>query len=106
MFLYPLSKNKKDRRVLHPLSTFSSEQYIESHYDLYLSIMYDEDGGGLHRSYRLHAMQPHSIEMALAYDIKCPKCGRTMKQTGRCLDSHTLGLYECPSCDMKKEGNR
>ena len=47
-------------------------------------------------------MNPHTIEMALAYDIKCPCCGsNTLKQVGRCLDSHELGLYECPVCDRK-----
>ena len=49
--------------------------------------------GQNHRFYRLHAMNPHTIEMALAYDIKCPCCSNnTLKQVGRCLDSHELGL--------------
>ena len=53
--------------------------------------------------YRLHANRPHTIEMALAYNVKCPVCGgNVMKQVGRCRDYHTLGLYECPVCDRKK----
>jgi predicted RNA-binding Zn-ribbon protein involved in translation (DUF1610 family) len=41
--------------------------------------------------------------MALAYDVKCPSCGRNvLKQVGRCKDYHTLGLYECPVCDRRK----
>ena len=44
--------------------------------------------------------QPHNIEMALAYDIKCPRCkGNNLKQVGRCKDFYTLGLYDCPVCD-------
>lgn len=100
---YPLTANKENWRTLHPQKNFMSEEYICGHYDLYLSTEYskDEDGQN-HRFYRLHAMNPHTIEMALAYDIKCPCCGsNTLKQVGRCLDSHELGLYECPVCDRK-----
>lgn len=56
--------------------------------------------GDVHRFYRLHAAQPHSIDMALAYNIKCPKCHtHLLKQVGRCLNYHDLGLYKCPVCD-------
>ena len=61
----------------------------------------------IHRYYRLHAKQPHSIEMALAYDIKCPRCkGNDLKQVGRCKNFYTLGLYECPVCDRDQKGTR
>ena len=54
--------------------------------------------------YRLHSKKPLNIEEALALDIKCPKCGGRLKQIGRCLNSHELGLYRCPSCDKWKNG--
>lgn len=99
---YPLKANKADWRTLHPQNNFMSEEYIRSHYDLYLTTEYAKDESGDTRSYyRLHAMNPHTIEMALAYDVKCPKCGHTMKQVSRCQNSHALGLYECPICDRK-----
>ena len=53
----------------------------------------------MHKFYRLHAKQPHGIEDALAYDVKCPCCGRTLKQIGRMLDCYDLGLYRCQVCD-------
>nr|DAG54504.1 MAG TPA: terminase large subunit [Bacteriophage sp.] len=46
----------------------------------------------------------HTIEDALAYDIKCPECGHrnTLRQIGRVLDMHNLGLYKCPCCDKQR----
>ena len=31
--------------------------------------------------------------------VNCPKCGSRLKQIGRCLNAHDLGLYKCPACD-------
>ena len=97
---YPLKANKFNRRSLEPLHCFSSEEYVDSHYDLYLTTEHTRDEHyNVHRFYRLHAAQPHNIEMALAYDIKCPNCGGLLKQVGRCQNYHDLGLYKCPICD-------
>ena len=100
---YPLKVNKVNWRLLEPQNTGYSEDYIADHYDLYLTTEYINDAHNRpRRSYRLHAKQGHSIEMALAYDIKCPCCGgNVLKQVGRCKDHYTLGLYECPVCDRK-----
>ena len=98
---YPLHQNKFNPNALEPINAYITEEYIEKQYKLYLTTHYtrNEDGNVL-RAYRLHAVDPHSIDMALAYDIKCPKC-RThlLKQVGRCLNYHDLGLYKCPVCD-------
>ncbi len=104
MNIYPLRANKADIRTLHPMRICASEEYISTYYDLYLTTEYYKDAnGGQNRYYRLNAKNPHSIDMALAYNIRCPKCDRhTLKQVGRCLDMHTLGLYECPVCDRKE----
>ena len=101
---YPLFANKKLKTILHPTHSSYSDEYAQRMCSLYLSdeIHKDEDGH-LHKYFRLHAMQPHSIEDALAYDIQCPDCGRTnnLKQIGRVLNYHDLGLYRCPICDKK-----
>ena len=52
--------------------------------------------------YRLHAKEPHTIEMALAYDIKCPACKKSLKQVGRQITTTKLGLYTCPSCNRER----
>ena len=98
---YPLHINKYHPHTLEPLHCYSSEEYIQEHYELYLSTEYTRSQcGDVHRFYRLHAAQPHSIDMALAYNIKCPKCHtHLLKQVGRCLNYHDLGLYKCPVCD-------
>lgn len=102
---YPIRVNKHDWRSLEPQTNiFYSEEYIADHYDLYLTREFVKDtSGNMRRYYRLHAKHAHSIEMALAYDIKCPCCGgNVLKQVGGCKDYYTLGLYECPVCDKRK----
>lgn len=104
MACYALKAAKYDWRTLEPVTSSSfSEEYISEHDDLYLTTeFYQDKASAYHRAYRLHANTPHNIEMALAYDVKCPCCQRhTLKQIGRCRDYHTLGLYECPVCDRK-----
>lgn len=100
---YPLKASKYNWRSLEPQNTYYSEKYIADHFDLYLTSEYIPDNhGNTRRYYRLHARNPHTVEMALAYDIKCPCCGgNVLKQVGRCNDHYTLGLYECPVCDRK-----
>lgn len=101
---YPLKQNKYNWRSLEPeTNKYYTEEYLANNYDLYLTSEYiPDDNGNHHRYYRLHANSPHSIEMALAYDVKCPRCGKNaMKQVGRCRDYYTLGLYECPVFDRK-----
>lgn len=91
-------------KAMKPVTNSSlSEEYSSEHDDLYLTTEYYQDrANNYHRAYRLHANTPHNIEMALAYDVKCPNCKRNvLKQVGRCRDYHTLGLYECPVCDRK-----
>ena len=98
---YPLHQNKFNPNALEPTSCYITEEYIEKQYKLYLTTHYTRsEDGNVHRTYRLHAVDPHSIEMSLVYDIKCPKC-RThlLKQVGRCLNYHDLGLYKCPVCN-------
>ncbi len=98
---YPLNVKSSNRRFLDPQDTTFSEEYIKEHCDLYLAEELTSDQyRNVYRHYRLHAAKPHSIDMALAYDITCPKC-RThlLKQVGRCLNSYDLGLYKCPVCD-------
>ena len=48
-------------------------------------------------------INPHTIEMALQYEIHCPECNQgILKQVGRCLNSNELGLYVCPVCDKHR----
>lgn len=106
---YPLRANKYNWRSLTPgTNHYYTDEYTASMYDMYLTDEFIRDKhNNLHRYYRLHAKQPHSIEMALAYDIKCPRCkGNDLKQVGRCKDFYTLGLYECPVCDRDQRGAR
>ena len=101
--IFDLVPFKKDGKYLLPHDTTYTDEYAESMCTLWLKDEIVKDKrGDLHRYYRLHARQPHNIEMALAYDIKCPRCSSNLKQIGRCLNSHELGLYRCPICDKEK----
>lgn len=99
--LYPLKAEKKNPCVFVPQDSSSTADFIKRTSDLYLSVQLNSDQyGRTHRAYRLHAKKPHTVEMALQYDIKCPRCRvRDLKQVGRCLNSHDLGLYKCRVCD-------
>jgi len=106
MAYYPLRKANNEGSLLRPQHTFCSEEYAENMCNLFLKECVMEDGQGtLHKYYRLHANHPHNHEMALAYDILCPKCRVSMlKQVGRANDCYELGLYICPVCEKKKGG--
>ena len=100
---YPLTAMNKEGTLLHSQSSYYSDEYAENMCDLFLrsSVVKDEQGN-LHKYYRLHAKQAHNVEMALAYEIHCPKCHSGMlKQIGRVLNYNELGLYRCPVCDKK-----
>ncbi len=102
--IYQLTKLDADGIVLHPIHNSCSEEYAHTMFGLYLSdeLVRVEDGAKpFIRNYRLHAKNPHSIEMALAYEINCPKCGNRLKQTGRCRNYHELGLYTCKHCNER-----
>lgn len=98
--IYGLTAFKKGGKYLIPHETSYTDECAESLCSLWLKdeIIKDENGD-LHHYYRLHAVKPHNIEMALAYDIQCPRCTHGLKQIGRCLNSHELGLYSCPVCE-------
>lgn len=99
---YPLIKLNKQGTLLLPQHTLYSEEYARSMCNLYLSEEYSSDAYyNVSKQYRLHAREPHSVDMALAYDIKCPNCGTMMKQVGQTLNYYDLGAYICPICNKK-----
>ena len=100
---FPLVKLNKEGTLFHAQHSYYTEEYLKGTCDLYLSdILEKDEQGNLHKYYRLHAKKDHTIEMALAYDIFCPKCkSNKLKQIGRQLSSTELGLYKCPICDKR-----
>ena len=100
---YILRAQKNNWRLLTPRETVNTLEFVESMSDLWLTTdVRRDDSGQTYKYYRLHARLPHSIEQALAYDIKCPRCGNHMKQVARSLNTHDLGLYMCPVCEGHK----
>ena len=98
--IYSLTKATKGSNVLHPHSTYYTDEYANSVCNLYLKDEFVRDETGhVRKNYRLHAHDPHNEQMAFAYDIDCPCCGARLKQIGRQLTYNTLGLYTCPACN-------
>lgn len=99
--IYPLHGQAKGN-CLTPSNSYYSEEYAQRMCALYLS---DEiaknEKGKMQRFFRLHVMRSHTQEMALAYDIKCPKCSGSLKQIGRQISLNKLGLYTCPACNKE-----
>ena len=104
---YPLhNENKKHPEILTPARSSYSDAYAERMCDLYLSDhIFRNEQGELQEYYRLHARDRHTPEMALAYDIKCPKCGAILKQVARQSSCTELGLYTCKVCNKDQGGN-
>ena len=93
--VFPLTKLNKEGTLLNASNAYYSEEYAQRMCSLYLT----DEGGFIEKTYRLHASNDHTEEMAFAYEIHCPKCGNHLKQIGRQLTLNTLGLYKCPVCD-------
>ncbi len=99
---YKLHKLNKKGRWFHANDTSFTDEYADERLDLFLrSSVVKKENGKYGNVYRLHAKEPHTVEMALDYDIGCPKCGAQLRLIGRCLNSHELGLYTCPVCDKR-----
>ena len=104
---YKLRKVNEEGTLLRPKDTMMTDEYAEQYAPLLLrSKIVMPEYGRTFNDYRLIAREPHTIEMALAYDIECPECGKNLKQVGRCLNRHELGLYRCPACDKRKGGKK
>ena len=100
--IYPLIKNSKSHNdnLYNAANGFYTEECVKRLHRLYLKDEFARnEQGRLVRYYRLSAVRDHTQEMALAYDINCPKCGNRLKQIGRQLSMNELGLYSCPCCN-------
>lgn len=95
--IYPLHGQTKGNYLTASNSSYS-EEYAQRMCDLYLKDeLAKNEEGRIKKYYRLHAKQNHTQEMALAYDIQCPRCSSRLKQIGRQLSFNELGLYTCPA---------
>ena len=73
---YKLHKLNKKGRWFHANDTSFTDEYADERLDLFLrSSVVKKENGKYGNVYRLHAKEPHTVEMALDYDIGCPKCG-------------------------------
>lgn len=95
------SKNTKNYLLVMPSSNSSNEYAEECWHTFLREVLVEDKFGQLSRYYRLFSKKAHNEDMALQYDIQCPKCGGKLKKVTNIRSSHNLGLYECPVCDKK-----
>ena len=94
MTCYPLESFKTNTKLLFPKNTLSTEEYIQNHYDLYLTA---ETG----QKFRLHSVHPLGMDEYLSYDIRCPHRGELLAPVGGPLNYFDLGLYACRNCGKR-----
>ena len=91
-------------KTLYPQSVFSTEEYVHSHNPFSLDTHYVHGKrGNLLARYQFYSCDPISFNESLEYDIKCPRCGSTMRLCGNGYDGHYHGFYKCRSCDGEGE---
>lgn len=79
--VFPLTKLNKEGTLLNASNAYYSEEYAQRMCSLYLTDELSRDETGkIKKTYRLHASNDHTEEMAFAYEIHCPKCGNHLKQ--------------------------
>ncbi|MCR4655954.1 MAG: hypothetical protein K5770_06985 [Lachnospiraceae bacterium] len=103
--IYPLIKNNKSRNenLYNTGQGYYTEECARSLHRLYLQDEFARnEKGRTVRYFRLNAVDDHTQEMALSYEIYCPKCGNRLKQIGRQLSFNKLGLYACPCCNKTR----
>ena len=100
---YPLKPCSANKKLLQPRYTGNTAEHTKNHYDFYLTYELESgEYGAINRYYRLHAKEPHSEDMSLAYDIECPRCHHVLKPIGHFQNCYDLGLYTCPVCDRER----
>ena len=79
--VFPLTKLNKEGTLLNASHSYYTEEYAQRMCSLYLTDeLSRDDTGKIKKTYRLHASNDHTEEMAFAHEIHCPKCGNRLKQ--------------------------
>ena len=79
--VFPLTKLNKEGTLLNASHSYYTEEYAQRMCSLYLTDELSRDETGkTKRTYRLHASSDHTEEMAFAYEIHCPKCGKEIQK--------------------------
>lgn len=79
--VFPLTKLNKEGTLLNASHSYYTEEYAQRMCSLYLTDeLSRDDTGKIKKTYRLHASNDHTEEMAFAHEIHCQKCGNRLKQ--------------------------
>ena len=93
---YLLTSVDTDGNQLVPLFAVTDMRVIKNQSSLYLSEITPE-------YFRLHSKEPMTQKATDKLEIRCPRCGKPLKQISVNTDAHNLCLYRCNGCNKKEE---
>ena len=96
---YPLTSVDSDGNKLVPMFTVTDLKIMQDKISLYLSEITPQH-------FRLHSRKPMTQKSTDCLEIRCPRCGKPMKQISANTDAYNLSLYRCNGCNNKEEGLR
>ncbi|MCR4655953.1 MAG: hypothetical protein K5770_06980 [Lachnospiraceae bacterium] len=96
---YPLTSVDSKETMLVPMFAVTDPKVISGNQSMYLSEIIPE-------YFRLHSYNPMTQKSTDKLQIRCPRCGKTMKQISANTDTYNLSLYRCNGCKQEKEDSR
>ena len=93
---YPLTSVDSDGNQLVPMFAVTDMRVIKDQSSLYLSEITPEH-------FRLHSKEPMTQKATDKLEIRCPRCGKPLRQISVNTDAHNLSLYRCNGCNKKEE---
>ena len=93
---YPLTSVDSDGNKLVPMFAITDLKMVQGGISLYLSEITPQH-------FRLHSRKPMTQKSTDSLEVRCPRCGKPMKQISTNTDALNLSLYKCKGCNNKEE---
>lgn len=102
MTVFSLS-NYRNGNVFEAKNEYLTEEAARGLLKFYLTDQLEKtDSGHINKYYQLHTGDYYHINDTMQFEIKCPKCSRTIKVYSLGSDGHTHSWYHCPHCNKEK----
>ena len=93
---YPLTTVDSERYKLIPMFAVTDLKMMQGEISLYLSEITPQH-------FRLHSKKAMTQKSTDRLEIRCPRCGKPMKQISVNADEYNLSLYRCNGCNNNEE---
>lgn len=102
MAVFRLS-NYRNGNIFEAKKEYLTEEAASERLKFYLTYQLEHTNRGhIIQFYQLHTMDYYHINDTMQFEIRCPKCSRTMKVYSLGSDGHTHSWYYCPHCNKEK----